>query len=185
MDRSRDLLHDFKRRVVPVRLRVVRIGKLLRNEYPRILRFHLQGPVQAFGDAFSDIPVVMNKDHFGPVMLYELPALLADGIRHDDDRPVAPYRADQSQADSLISARRLHDNRVLMDESLFFRLLYHVPGSPRLDRTSYVEAFKFDKYLRVSGFVHSVQTYDGRVSERIQYRVTDHSCVFSFIFPPR
>ena len=45
-------------------------------------------------DYCPDIARIMDEYHFRTVMAYQFPALLADGIRHDNHRAVTPDRPD-------------------------------------------------------------------------------------------
>ena len=61
-----------------------------------------------------------------------------DGIRHDNDRAVSFYRADQSQTDSLIAAGRLHNYSILMYQTFPLSFINHIKGCSCFNRTSYI-----------------------------------------------
>jgi len=61
---------------------------------------------EALGDALADIAVVVHEDDVRPVVTDELAPLLAHGVGHDDDRPVAPHRADERKAAHIARERQ-------------------------------------------------------------------------------
>ena len=75
----------------------------------------------------------MDQLDLSAVVTDELAAFLADGVGHDDDGAVAPDRAYERESDTLIAARRLDDDRVVVNQTLLLRLNDHIQRGARLD----------------------------------------------------
>ena len=106
----------------------------------------------------------MDQDHLGAVVLHQFPALFADRIRHDDLRLIAAHGPHQSQTDPLVAAGGLHDDRILVDQPLFFRFTDHIVRGPRLDGAAHVQPLELDQDLRAVLFHHAVQADQRRIS---------------------
>ena len=98
----------------------------------------------------------MNEDDLRPVMLDELPALVADGIGHDNHSLIAAHRAHKGKADTLVAAGRLNDDGVGLDFAAFFAFQNHIISGSCFNGTSDVQAFIFYKYLRIVFTCHPV-----------------------------
>ena len=155
-----------------------RIFKLLRHIDLRVLLCHPHGNGKALVNTVADVSGIMDQDHLRPVMPHQFSALLADGIRHDDDRPVSPDRPDQRQADALIAAGGLHNNGILLDQAFLFRLKNHVVRRSGLNRASYIQSLEFYQHLSaLRVFIHPVQTHHRRMPDSIQY-ISVYHCNF-------
>ena len=183
VDRPGHLGHDLQSGMLFMGQGVVRILKLLRNEDLRILCLHFHGAVQAFLHALADVPGIMDEFHFSAVVADELPALLADGVRHNDDGAVSLDGADQRQADALVAAGRLHDDAVRGKQAFLFRLLNHVQRGAGFDGTADIERFHFDQDFRAVLFRHPVQPNHGRIAHRFKDCIINHNRYTSGNYP--
>lgn len=137
------LFEYFKGGMVPVCLCVVRILKLLGDIDFGIFPFHAQRCLEAFFDAGADIPRVVDKDHFRPVVVHQFATLFADRIRHDDDRAVSFHSSHEGKPDALIAAGRLHDDRIGFYLSFPFRFADHIVGRSCFYGAAHVQSLKF------------------------------------------
>ena len=112
VNRTRRLLHDFKRSSVAVCRRIRGVRELLGNKDLRILFRHALGNGAALRDGIANVARIMDEYHLGAVVPHELAPFLAHAIRHDDHCLVALHRTHKSEADSLVAARRLDNDRV-------------------------------------------------------------------------
>ena len=173
VDRPANLVNDLQGRGLLVGQRVVGVFKLLGHEHLRVLRLHPQGAVQALLDALADIPGVVDQLDLGPVVAHQLAALLADGIGHDDDGPVALHRAHEGQTDALVAAGGLHDDAVLVNQPCPFGGLDHVQGRAGLDGASHVQGLHLYQDLSAARPGHAVQPHHGGVADGFEYVLTD------------
>lgn len=86
-------------------------------------------------------------------MLNELTPLFADGIGHNNLNLIALHRTDKSKTDALISACRLNDYRIRIEQSPALRIVYHIKCRTGLDRAADVESFKLNEYFSILGDV--------------------------------
>ena len=117
----------------------------------------------------------MNQDHFCAVMFDELAAFFADGIRHDDDCLIAADSTDECEADALIAAGRLNDNRIRFDPAFLFSFQDHVVSGSGFDGTADIESFKFHKNLRIARLVHAVEPDHRGMSHCFQNILINHN----------
>ena len=129
---------------------------------------HAKCRLQAFFDAGADVSGVVDQNYLCAVVAYQLSALLADGIRHNDDGAVAFHRAHQRESDPLVAACRLDNDRVLMDQTAFLGVADHIVGSARLDGAAHVQSLKFYKNFRIFRAVHPPEADDGSVPDCFQ-----------------
>ena len=121
-----------------------RVLKLLGQEDPGILLGHAAGCPDTGVDAGADIPIVMNEAHLGSVLADELAPFLGDGVRHDNNCPVALYGAAEGKSDALVSAGGLHHDAVRSQKAFFFGIFDHGQGDPGLDGTACVYGLVFN-----------------------------------------
>ena len=99
----------------------------------------------------------MDKDYFCPVVPHELPALLADRIRHNNHRAIPPDRTNQRQTDALIPAGRLYNDRILLYQAALLRLQYHIVSCSCFNGASHIQPLKFHQHFRaVRVCIHAV-----------------------------
>ena len=96
------------------------------------------------------------------------------GIGHNDYRAVAFDRADQGKSYSLVAARGLNDDGILVELAFLFGALDHVESRARLDRASDVQTFVL--YINVgSAFrYYVIKLNKRRVSDSLKDIVVDH-----------
>ena len=162
---------------------VVRVFKLLGNEDLRVFRLHFHGAVQALLHAFANVSGIMDELDFRPVMTDQLPPLLTDGVRHDDDCPVAFDRTDQRQADALVAAGGLHDDAVRGKETFLFRLFDHIQRGAGFDGAADVQRFHLDQDLGTAFLRHPVQPDHGCIAHRVKDCVIYHNRYTSGNYP--
>ena len=148
-------------------LRIVNVGKLLRNINIAVLFRHPDRGLQTFIHAFADVTVIMYKDHFRPVRPDKFPSLFRYGIRHDDLYLVSLNGADQSKADPLIAAGRFNDHRIFSYQAFLLRFLQHIECGARLDGAADIQSFIFHKDLCHGIVCQFVQSDDRRMSDRL------------------
>ncbi len=107
-------------------------------------------------------------------MTDELAAFLADGVGHNDDGAVAPDRAYERESDTLIAARRLDDDRVVVNQTLLLRLNDHIQRGARLDGAAYIERLELDENVSAVLVYHAVQSNQRGLTYRFQYVVINH-----------
>lgn len=120
----------------------------------------------------------MDQNYFRSIVLYQFPSLFTDRIRHNDSGTVSFYCPDQSQADPLVAAGRLYNNRIRPDLSFLFRSLDHIQGGPGLDGSSYVNRLKLYQYLCIFRAGHPVQPDQGRIAHSFQNIMVYHILTF-------
>ena len=115
----------------------------------------------------------MYQNDLGAVLRNQLAALFTHRVGHDNLDPVSTDGAHQSNADALIAACRLAENRVLGENALRRRVAQHVPGRARLNRTAHVERLDLDENFGTARLGHALEPDDGRASNRIQNVLED------------
>ena len=86
------LSKNLFRRILALGPEIVKVGELVRHIDIRVFCRHLMGQLNAVADALADVVIVVDENHLGAVLLHQFSSLLADGVRHDDDHPVALHR---------------------------------------------------------------------------------------------
>ena len=125
----------------------------------------------------------MHQPYLGSVMANQQPAFPADGIRHNNNGAVAANRADKRKADALVSAGRLHDDGIRMNQPALFCVEYHIEGGAGFDRASHIQPFVFHQNLRPVGISHSLQPNHRRVADRLKHIIVNHTGNHSFRCP--
>ena len=130
--------------------------------------------------ALSDVAVIMDEYDLSAVVFNELAAFFAHGIRHYDDRLVAPYSADECQTDTLIPACRFDDDSIFIYPAFFFGIFYHIESCSGLDRSADVKTFKLYKYFRIAFFVYAVKPYHRCMTDCFKYIIIYHCEILRF-----
>ena len=178
VDRTRRLLHDLKRRMVTMHRRIRGIRELLRHVDAGILLRHPLRDVRALGDGVADVARVVHHYDARAVVLHELPPLFAHAVGHHDHRLVALHRADEGETNALISAGRLDDDGIRLQQSLALGRLDHVQRRARLDGTTHIERLELDQDFRTVRIHHPIQANQRRVPDGLKYRIADHLLPF-------
>ena len=113
-------------------------------------------------------------------MPHQLPSLLAHRIRHNDLCLIAAHRTYKRQTDPLIAACRLNDDRILVNQPLFFCIANHIICGPGLDRTAHVKSLKFHEDLSASLLRHALQTDQGSISHSFKNIIINHCRFHAF-----
>ena len=116
----------------------------------------------------------MHELYLRAVVPDELPPLLADGVRHDDDRVIALDRADEREPDALVAAGGLDDHGVRVQQPGVFRLLDHVQRGARLDGAAHVQTLELHEDLRAARLRHPVKAHERGMPHRLQNVVVYH-----------
>ena len=184
--RLRRLLHYLERGAMAVRRRVRRIRELLGDEHLRILLGHSLRYRGAFGYGVANVASVMDKHHFRAVVAHKLAAFFADAVGHDNDRPVALHRADESESYALVSASGLDYHGVGPEQPARLGVTNHVERRTGLYGAANVHCLELYKDFGHVGRRHPTKPHQRRMSQRVKYAVADHlSPFFCFLpFPP-
>ena len=150
------------------------ILKLLRNIDPGIRFLHLQRSTNTSLYTFPDIALIVDQFHLSPIILHQLPAFLTDRIRHNDHCMVSPDRTNKRKPNPLISTGRFHNNRILLNLPLLFRIQNHIPGRSRLHRTANIQRLKLHQNLCTVFICHPVQPNHRRISHCLKYIIIYH-----------
>ena len=157
-----------------LRAGVGRVGELLRHKDLRILRRHTLCRRNAFGDAVANVAGVVDKHDFGAVVADKEAAFGADGVRHDDDGLVAANGTDQSQAYSLVAARRLDDDGVFMNQAFLLGGTNPSVCGPCFNGSADVKPLELDENLGAVRTDHMLQADNGRMPDCFQNVVKYH-----------
>ena len=157
------------------------ILKLLRHKDTRIFCCHAKSSIHALPDTFSDISGIVDQPDLGSILSDQLSALFTDGIRHDDNGTVTTHCPNQCQTNPLVTAGRLHDDRLLGDLSFSFGRFDHTKGRPRLNRGAHIYCLKLHKNLSILLSCHMMQTNQWSIPHRLKYILINH-LFFSFSF---
>ena len=155
-------------------LYIINIGKLLRHKHTRIFLLHAQRRLQALINAGTDISGVVDQFDIRSIVAHKFSAFLTHGIRHDDHRMITADRSDQCQTNSLITARRFHNDRVFPDQAFLLSGKYHLIRRTGLDRAADIDSFKFHINIRTVPIHHALQLYHRSVSHSFQNIIINH-----------
>lgn len=175
IDRRVDVAQDLLSGGGLVRLEIVGVLKLLRDVYAWIVRGHFSSYRDAAIDTLADVAFIMNEYHFSSVLRYKGMSLARDGIRHDQDRFIAFYCADERKADALVAAGRFDDDGIFTKEPTLFGTCDHLHCCAGLDRPTNIESLVFDDDPCHIGRGHMVKSDERRIADRVEYRAVDHS----------
>ena len=169
------LLQNFNGGVHQMCLRVCRVFKLPRNKDMRVLPRHLLGARGTCADALADVAIVVHQNDLSAVVPYNLAALLADRIRHNDYRAVAAHGTNQRKSDTLIAAGRLDDNAVLVQETGALSCENHIVCRAGLYRPADVDSLKFDKNFGRILVRHAAQSHKRRAADGFENIFANHA----------
>ena len=130
----------------------------------RIFLRHAQSGLETFINACADVAVIVNENDFCAIMTNQFAAFFADRVRHNDNCPITAYSADECQADALVAACRLHNDGILVEQSLVFCVCNHVKSRAGFDGTADVQTFKFHQNLCAVRICHAGQPNHRRMS---------------------
>ena len=128
---------------------VGRIGELAGDEAVGGLSRQLLG----LGDGTLHALGTLGQHKLGTVGLQQVAAFHAHGLRHGEDDPVSPGGGHGGQANAGVSAGRLNDHGVRLQNALGFGIVDHGSGHSILDTASRIEVLQ----LAVNGGFQMIQ----------------------------
>ena len=154
---------DLRGRAIDMGRQVVAVHELLGHEHARVVGGHPLGEGDALPNAGADVPLVMDADHLGPVMLHDAPALHRAGVRHDDAGRVALHGRHEREPHALVAAGGLHDNGIGAKLAALLGALDHLQRRTRLHRSAHVHRFELHEHLGVQNVIadHSFPSPSG------------------------
>ena len=114
------------------------VFKLAGDEAARDLPGQLLRP----GDGPRHAQPALGQHHLGPIGQQELTPLLAHGVRHDDDGPIAPGGGHQCQTDACVARGGLDDDRAGFQNAPGLPVVQHGFGDAVLGGPAGVEALQ-------------------------------------------
>lgn len=136
----------------------------------------------ALPDTFSDISGIVDQPDLGSILSDQLSALFTDGIRHDDNGTVTTHCPNQCQTNPLVTAGRLHDDRLLGDLSFSSAALINTKGqSSFLIEAPTFTASNFTKSEHPPLLSYDAERINGVFPTASMYILINH-LFFSFSF---
>ena len=95
----------------------------------------------------------LAQDQLRTVGVHKKAALLAHGVRHDDDDTVAPRGGDRSQADARVAGGGFDNDAAGLQQAFAFCVVDHGLGDPVLGASGGVEIFQLGQDAGFQVFV--------------------------------